>query len=234
MTHAAINHSLLALGLILQCSLLALLFTRRLARSLPIFTLLIAFYLLRSVLLLTLFGHIDSDFYAVTYNTLAAVDLVLQLLLAVEIAARLVRAAGGWATHRGALLTLPCLALVATLWLTQALPAQTRVPPDRLQLFNWFLAVLLCLWAISLRKTAPAATLLLRRLLLGLGAYAFLGIGATILRTLAAANRDALRFTRFSYILPIAWLLVVLYWIAALKPQPNRPAQLTAPPVPTA
>jgi hypothetical protein len=231
MTRATINDSLWALGLLLQCSLLTLLFTCGIARRLPLFTLLIAFYLLRSILLFTLFGHIDPDNYALTYNTLAAADLVLQLLLAIEITVRLVRVSGGWAARRRGLLLLPCLAFAATWLLTQSLPANTRVPPDRLQLFDWFALVFLCLWAIALRKAAPAAASLLRRTLLGLGAYAFLGISVTIARTLAAADRNALRFAQSSYVLPVAWLLVVLYWIAVLKPTAAQPAQLADSPL---
>ncbi|MGD0798894.1 MAG: hypothetical protein ABR910_14350 [Acidobacteriaceae bacterium] len=234
MTRTAINDSLWALGLLLQCSLLALLFARGIARRLPLFTLLLAFYVLRSALLFTLSGHLDSDTYAVTYNSLAAADLFLQLLVALEIAAGLVHASGGWLRRWVELLLLPCAAFVATFLLCQLLPANSRVPPDRMQLFNWFVIVLLGLWAAVVPQSTPASASLPRRLLLGLGSYALLGICVTVVRLQAAAHRDAVLFARSSYILPVAWLLVVLYWIAALKSHVDRPAPLLETPLATA
>jgi hypothetical protein len=136
-----------------------------------------------------------------------------------EIALCLVRASGLSASRRGDLLfLLPCLALGATTLLCHLLPSSPRVPPDRMQLFNWFAMVFLCLWAIALPKPTPEATSLFRRILLGLASYGFLGICVTAVRTLAAANRDAFHFAKSAYILPVAWLAVVLYWIAILRP----------------
>jgi hypothetical protein len=239
MTRVALNNSLWVLGLVLQCSLLALLFRRRIARTLPVFTFLIVFYLLRSALLFVLARHIDYSAYASTYDALSIADLLLQLLVATEIAIRLVRIAGtsGLAASRRTdlLFLLPCLALGATTLLCHLLPASPRVPPDRMQLFNWFAMVFLCLWAIALPKPTPPATSLLRRVLLGFASYGALGICVTAVRTLTAANREAFHFAPSSYslpayILPVAWLAVVLYWIAILRPHTNTAPQPLTPP----
>jgi hypothetical protein len=196
---------------------------------------LLAFYLLRSILLFTLSGHIDSDAYTATYNGLSILDLLLQLLVAIEIAFRLTRISGGWATRRDMLFVLPCLAFGATWLVCQMLPIVTRLPPDRLQLFDWFALLLLGVWSLTLPTNDPPALSLLRRVSVGLAVYSLLGVCATIARTLAAAHRDARLFAESSYILPIAWLLVVLCWIAilkpaALKPQPDNPAPQPEPP----
>jgi hypothetical protein len=242
MTRLAFNNLFWALGLVLQCALLALLFLRGIATKLPNFTLMLAFYPLRSALLFLLFRHIDNSAYVSTYDALSVADLFLQLLVATEIALCLVRASGLSASRRGDLLfLLPCLALGATTLLCHLLPSSPRVPPDRMQLFNWFAMVFLCLWAIALPKPTPEATSLFRRILLGLASYGFLGICVTAVRTLAAANRDAFHFAKSAYILPVAWLAVVLYWIAILRPhtdphtdQTDTPPQLLESPVPAA
>jgi hypothetical protein len=224
MTRAAINDSVLALGLLLQGSLLALLFTRRIAHRLPLFTALLAFYLLRSALLFTLSGHIDSDAYTDLYNGLSVLDLLLQLVVAIEIAIRLTRVSGGFTTRRDMLFVLPCLAFGAT-WLTcELLPIVTRLPPDRLQLFDWFALLLLGVWSLTLPTHDPPALSLIRRISFGLATYSLLGVCTTIARTLAAAHRNARLFAESSYILPIAWLLIVLCWIVILKPQQAIPA----------
>jgi hypothetical protein len=232
MTRTAINDSFLALGLLLQSSLLALLFTRRIARRLPFFATLLAFYLIRSALLFTLSGHIDSDAYTDLYNGLSVLDLLLQLIVAIEIAVRLTRVSGGFATRRDMLFVLPCLAFGAT-WLTcQMLPIVTRLPPDRLQLFNWFALLLLGIWSLTLPTHDPPALSLLRRVSVGLAVYGLLGVGATIARTLAAADRNARIFAESSYILPIAWLLIVPCWIVILKPAILKPRQDSPEPPP--
>lgn len=232
MTRAAINDCFWAIGLASQCVLLALLFTRGIARRLPCFTALLGFYVLRSALLFLLSGHIDADNYSTAYNGLSILDLLLQLLVAIEIAARLTRISGGWAARRDVLLILPCLAFGAT-WLTcEMLPIVIRLPPDRLQLFNWFALLLLGVWALTLPTTNPPGLSLLRRVSVGLAAYGLLGVCATIARTLAAAHRNAGLFAESSYILPIAWLLVVLGWIVILKPAFFMPQQSSPAPLP--
>jgi hypothetical protein len=224
MTRTSINDVFWSLGLASQCALFALLFLRGLARRLPLFTALLAFYLLRSILLVALSGRIDSDAYTATYNGLSILDLLLQLLVAIEIATHLTRISGGWATRRDILFAMPCLAFGATWLVCQMLPIVTRLPPDRLQLFNWFALLLLGIWSLTLPTNDPPALSLLRRASVGLAVYGLLGICATIARTLAAAHRDARLFAESSYILPIAWLLVVVGWIILLKPQQNHPA----------
>jgi hypothetical protein len=234
MTRTAINDCFWSLGLASQCCLFALLFLRGIARRLPFFTALLAFYLLRSILLVVLFGHVDPDAYSTTYSGLSVLDLLLQLLVAIEIAVRLTRISGGWATRRDMLFVLPCLAFGATWLVCQMLPTVTRLPPDRLQLFNWFALLLLGVWSLTLPTNAPSAMSILRRVSVGLAAYGLLGILATIARTLAAAHRDARRFAESSYILPIAWLLVVLCWIVLLNPQFDSHAPLPETPPVTA
>jgi len=221
MTRAVINNSLWIVSLLLQCSLLALLFGRGLNRRIPTFTLLLAFYPLRSAVLYFLAaGHLAPAAYAVTYNGLSIVDLLLQMLVAVEIAAHLIRAAGGFSLRRGFLmLLLAGCALAATFIATRLLPANAPLPPDRLQMFNSLTMILLCVWAFSRPVSA-----LSRRVTLGFAFYGIFGLLTTAARTFAAIHRDAHMFALWSYTLSGVWLAVIAYWIAVLKPDASPSA----------
>jgi hypothetical protein len=240
MTHAATNDLFWTAGLLPQATLLALLFRRGLARTLLAFTTLLAFYILRSAALFALSGHVDPTAYAVTYDLLSLADLLLQLLVAAQIASTLVRAAGGWATLPGrTLLLVPMLAVAATLLLIRLVPGNSPFPPDRMQLFNWLALALLGLWTLSLpsstrhepaqQVSAQQESRLFCRIALGLALYAAMGVCATTARAFAALHHDALRVVQWSYVLPFTWIFVVLCWIALLKPSSSAPHADNAP-----
>jgi hypothetical protein len=213
MSRAAINNVLWVAGLALQGVLLTLLLLLHgLWRRVPLLTGLIAFYLVRSAVLFGVYGHLAPANYAALYNGLSIFDLLAQLLVAVEIGVNLLRASGGWTLRRAVLLAaMPSVAWAAVYAARQMLPLNTPVPPDRLQMFDSLVMILLCAWALSL-----AAPPLLRRITLGFGFYGAFDLMATAERTHAAIHRDAGAFAVWSYTLSGAWLLVVAYWIVAL------------------
>jgi len=213
MTRASINNSIWILSLLLQGSLLVLVFVRGLRPRLPVFTLLLAFYPLRSAALFLLAAsHLSPAAYAATYNSLTIVDLVLQSLVALEIARQLVASPDRSRTRRSYILLLPGFASAATYLTTRLLPAHTPIPPDRLQMFVSLTMILLCASALT-RSVSP----LLRRVTLGFAFYGMFGLMASAVRAFAAIHHDALLFAQWSYILSAAYLVVVVYWIAALK-----------------
>lgn len=223
MTRAVINNSLWIFGLMLQCTLLLLVCTRGIARRLPVFTVLLAFYPLRSALLFALYGHLGPTTYHATYNGLSLLDLLLQLLVAIEIAAHLLRAYGKPGLRRSLLfILLPCIAWAGTILDVSMLPANSPIPPDRLQIFDSLVMVLLCILVFLW----PAVTLL-RRVAIGFAFYGAVNLLATAGRTVAADHRDARAFSRWSYTLTAAWLLVVLCWIFVLKPASESTASST-------
>jgi hypothetical protein len=221
MTRAAINDLFWTIGLLLQCSLLVLVFLRGFARRLPLFCGLLMFYILRSALLFALFGKIDPAAYASTYEGLTLVDLALQLMITGELALRLTRAAGRHGLRRSSVLALlPAFALAATLLLAHAMPSHSPVPFDRVQAFIWTSMILLGALAL-----AWPATDLRRRLALGFGFFGIVGIAASIERLFAVLARDARSLAVWSYAPPVAWSLVVVYWIVALRrPAPTSQA----------
>jgi hypothetical protein len=224
-----IDDLLWAAGLALQFGLLAVVLVRGLARRMPAFTLLLAFYPLRSAALFGLYGHLAPANYAATANALSLVDLLLQLLLAMEIAAALVRTAGGWTLRRvAAVATLPALAWAATWLLCGMLPANAPVPPDRLQVFNWLVLSLLALWAMP-----SAAGEVLRSVAVGFGFYGGIGLVATAVRTTAAMHRDAAAFSISSYVLSATWVLLLFLWMGLPREDEPGAIHLVRPPAPT-
>src|SRR5208337_613222 len=79
------NNLIWTTGLILQILLLAVLMRGGLARKLPFFTALIAFYVARSVFLQVGSNLMEDDAYAICNQALSLVDLLLQMLVAWEL-----------------------------------------------------------------------------------------------------------------------------------------------------
>lgn len=228
--------TLLLLGLVLQATLLTLLFVRRAARNVPVFTTLIAFYLLRSVFLYGLFGRIDSDAYELWLNVLDLLDLLLQVLVTWELFRRTRtfgkvpnridardRRSSQWLRDGALFAGLLFIASLGAWAVSQIVRSSPHYPADRGILFTSTLMLLAAL--VSMIKTASFA----RRLLFGFGALGVVNIVCQIERTLAAFHRSALAFRRWSYIEVFAYLAAVLFWIAisaASRLQPGAPRSL--------
>lgn len=227
--HATINTSIWACGLLLQTALVIALLARRIVRRFALFTLLIAFYLLRSTVLFLLSGHIAISSYMSLYNTLSIMDLLLQTSVAIEIIHHLAHGNSGW-TLRHCALTSAFLftASIATLLTTAVFPPHPPVPLDRSQIFLSFLMILLFAWAIS---TRPASALL-RRIVLGFALYGTANIIASTGRTYASLHNRPGLYEVWAYTLAAAYLAVVILWLFTIKaegpeivsPDPRSPA----------
>jgi hypothetical protein len=216
MSHAAINDTFWLVSLLLQLLLVGLLFTRGIHRKLPVLTTLLIFYPLRSILLFALSGHLSPPTFANIYSSLSVVDIILQFLLAIEIAVHLFRHTAARISHRIVVLSfLAVLACIATFFLTRILPPDPPIPPDRVQIYDSFLLLFLSIWVIT--RNAPA---LLLRVSLGFGAYAAIDLLATVIRTVAATRHDVPTFEIWSYIRSATYVLVVIFWILALQTEP--------------
>jgi hypothetical protein len=209
-----LNTSVWIAGLALQASLLAAIFIRRLARTLPVFTALLAFYVVRSVLLFSLTGHMQPANFASLFDALSLADFLLQLLVAVELALRILRSAhhrtwAGWTRH--GILIVTALAIAAGA--ASRVRAPGRYPPDRGMAFVAILMFFLVLWMIAAKISSPQ-----RRVAEGFVFYGAIGTLAGIGRAYAALHRNAGAFSAWSYLSTATWLAVVLFWILTLKP----------------
>jgi hypothetical protein len=108
-----------ALSFIENCVLLIVLFGRRRATSLPVFTTLIATNIFRTIVLYFTLRYGTSGNYFYTYWTLALLDTALQLALAYELATHVFQPLGAWAADvRQSLMALIVVSLILAAGLT--------------------------------------------------------------------------------------------------------------------
>ena len=204
------------LGIVLHLSLLAALLLRHLMRRFPAFTGLIVFYLVRSLLLFLLAGHVAPPVYATIYSGLSWMDLLLQVVVAWELSGALrspaqMQAGPRW-LRRAAIFAGCVLLAAAVSWsLSSIVPASPRAPMDRGVVFAGML--MLAVAAISLRRwSMPAAV----GLMAGFCLLSLTSILCQVERTLAAFHRDAAAFQSWSYPVPLVYLMVVGLWLLGL------------------
>ncbi len=209
MTRNAINNSLWAVGLVLQCGLLALVFLRGIAGRLVSFTVLLAFYPVRAALLFFLLGHIGPEDYASLYRGLTLAGLLLPIVVAGEIGWKLWRVGG---KTRWYLWLAPVLAGALAWGLWRVLPDRAPIPPDRVQMFGSLIMILLCGFALAARARG-----VLRNVVIGLAVFGVVDLLATAGKSFAAMHRDAAAFAGWSYASSGVYLLVVLFWMVTLR-----------------
>jgi hypothetical protein len=210
-----INTIVWTFSLALQMLLVVAVFGRGLARRLPCFTILIVFYPLRSALLFALIGHIPPADYAALYSTLSLIDILLQIAFVLEIGFRLIRRLGKLTLRNCLFVFLPLstAAVGASIILT-LLPHHAPIPADRIQTFVSCLLIGLFLSTV-LTTTSP----LLRITTLGFALYSSVSLIAQAARLNAALHRNAAAYSAWSYATAAAYLLIVLLWFFALKPE---------------
>jgi hypothetical protein len=239
---SALNNSIWATGLLLQCLLLAALVVRGVWRRLPLFTILIGFYLVRSVFLFASFGFLDQAAYSLASQALSLTDLVLQTMVAWELFS------GGrqYPPNDGA--TVPVslrrrlaifFALLAgsavAVWgVTAAIHINPANGLDRgvLLPFTLMLAVAAVTYFRGWISRSPAG----QRVLVGFTALAVSGIAAQIGRAIAAQYRNASAYRGWSYEAAVAYLVILLFWLLALaratppgeKMGQNKPLAVTS------
>ena len=230
----ALNSAIWTLALALQIGLAALVLRRGILRTFPAFTALILFYPLRAALLFTLPGRIPSDALEATSTVLAVLGLLLQAWLVVELVAPLMR--GRWRGRpliaRPLLvpLAIAAFALVAA-WLT-LLAIPTRIEVDRTQILFWWIMLALAPAALAPAALAPPALARppnLSRICTGFAAFSLCQLVALAGRSHAWLARNRHAYVAWEYVPAVAYVLVVVAWIAFLKrEEPPHPAPLPA------
>jgi hypothetical protein len=224
-----LNLILWAVSLTLQCVLLAVLFSRGIARQIPVLGILIGFYVVRSTASYTIFRHLQPATFEFLFSALAIVDVVLQIVTAwvlYSAAERSVdeqRSLGAGLGPREPLRGLSMLTRLAVFCVFLIVAAgfaisvamfirvTPRAPVDRSIVFVSGV-YLLVFFATVAKKISP----LIRRLVGGFAFYAAASIVCQTGRAVAGAQRNAILFNRWSYAAPAAYLAVVVFWIVVL------------------
>jgi len=219
----SLNNWIWATGLVLQCALLGFLPWRGAARRLPLFSGLIAFYVLRSVFLFVGHGQLSSESYSVSVGALSTLDVVLQVLVGWE----LLRTAGStpfpgsrWrrlATFCG----LVALSAAGAWGISATVPASYRSPVDRGVLLPCLLMILVAAFAFF--RPGRTFTSTPSRVLLGFAVLGATGVATQIGRALAALHLQASAYTTWSYSGAFLYLAVLIWWIVALFSEPKVP-----------
>lgn len=204
-----INLILWCAGVTLQILLLGVLWLRGLLRRFPVFTTLIVFFIVRSVALFGLFGHVSRGAYASLYDALSLADVGLQILVGAEIAFGLLRAQSG--RRRGATalgLYVGAVAIAAAA--AAVMPIRGPAPTDRGSAFASVLLLLVCVWGIAVRVGGA-----IRRLAAGFAVYSGVALVAAVERNSAALHHRPGAYQAGAYAQSGAYIAVVLFWIWA-------------------
>lgn len=241
-------------GLTAHLILLAVLVRKGRALLFPSFTVLIVFYILRSVALFSLYGHMAREHYLYTFWGLALADLLLQLVVLSELLRRAVRR-GKYPAMRTSLLGIGGIfaAGVITLywgsWPSLLTPGSDDINPIMLLSIlagkgNILLGLLtletMLALALTARRTGWGWNSYAQRIGHGLAFYAFVNLtvqgfiqklslpaGQTSIAQIQA-NLHSIHI--LGYLRTGSYFLAVLYWIVTLwLDEPSKPAQQLEP-----
>lgn len=212
-----------AAGFVAHVILLLVLCVRHRAATFPFFTLLIAIYAIRTVVLyfVVLIGTKHS--YLIAYLSLGSLDLILQLCVVYEMASHVFRPLGNWAPDarvRLAWIVLASIAIGAGLtWLSPISPAHT-LPLTILIRGNFFSSVLMAelfagMVALSVTIRLPWRTHA-ARIAQGLGFYSFVWILIATGQSYFGTDHNIRISADLTYFRMLTYMICAGYWIVML------------------
>jgi hypothetical protein len=216
-THTAFYLLMWSVSLLLQLTLFVSLFTRSVARFAPFFTNFVGFYLLRSAVFFFILNPISLASYSRLYNLFLALDVLVQFCAAAELTRHLTVTHGGWTRRNIAMTVIFLCATAVCTYITVQLapPAQVRVDPSLIA-FSYYM-VFVWLWTFALHETAIGHSVAQ-----GFAIYGIINIVANIGRTAAMSVDHPRSYAAWTYVLAGGYMVVVIFWLATLRPDPER------------
>jgi hypothetical protein len=218
-------------GFIGQAALLLVLLLRRRWRQFPIFTCLIAYHILVTVVLFAVSRYGTRHLYAVTYWTTEVGDVLFQLALLFEIARIVLRPTGTWIRDaRSSFLLVgtigTAIALLLCLTIAPEMPSTLRIWEIRGDLFT---ALLNCEIFLAMLYASNRLGLEWRNHVMGLAQgltlWAFGAVASDAAHIILGWAREFLMFDRF---LMSLYLAVLIYWTFTFWRQEPERAPLSA------
>jgi hypothetical protein len=225
-----------ALSLAGHCILLAVLCIRHRASVFPVFTSLIGFNILRTVILRIILVYFSpaahpNYYYFNAYWTLFYFDIALQLAIAYELASHVFKPLGAWAPD----VRSSFIALISASIAIAGVLTWLAVPPTRtLRLAivirsNFFSSALVselfvAMVALSVTLGLPWRTHV-ARIAQGLGVYSLFGIFTEAAHTYFGSDKNKDTYATLSHIRIALYLICLLYWIVTLamkEPEPRK------------
>lgn len=219
-----------AAGLFTHILLLVVLFTRRRARTFPVFTTLIAANIVNAVALYEVANHGTKQSYLIAYFAFAILDLILQLSVTYELARHVFCPTGTWApdVRKGFLILVGGSILVAVVLACLPTPPERRWLASALDRGNIFSAALQCELFIGMIKYSATARLPWKthvaRIAQGLGFFSFVGLLSDAGHSVIARNSSL--FDQLTYIRMTTYLVCAGYWIVMLYLNAPEPKEL--------
>jgi len=219
-----------AAGFAVHLVLLFVLFYRGRARVFPFFTSLIAFSVVRTMILYPVMHYATTAGYVYTFWSLAVLDVMLQLGVVYEVASRVFRPLNVWAPDvRGSflwLLNLSTTVALALAWADNPL-VRTRVGAlvARGNLFAAALEseILIAMLALSVTARLPWKTHV-AKIAQGLGIYALVSVLLETAHSYSGVSRLLPSFSILSHVRIALYLCCATYWIVSLS-RNERPAR---------
>jgi hypothetical protein len=210
-------------GFVAHVVLLLILWIRHRAATFPFFTILIASYVMRTVVLYFTALAGGKHAYLVAYLSLGSVDLTLQLCVVYEMASHVFRPLGNWAPDariRLAWIVLASIAIAASLtWLSAIPPAHTLLRTILIR-GNFFSAVLMTelfagMIALSVTIRLPWKTHA-ARIAQGLGFYSFVCILIEAGHSYFGIDHGMRIAADLTYFRMLSYMICAGYWIVML------------------
>jgi hypothetical protein len=211
-----------AAGFLGHLVLLFVLWKRHRAKLFPFFTTLIATNILRTIALYMVLHYGTKDNYFYTYWSLAVLDTILQLCIAYEMASRVFRPMGVWASDvRKSFLWLLGLSVVLACglsWLASP-PTQSVVKAlvIKVNFFTaaWMSELFVGMMVLSSRLKRPWNTHA-AAISKGFGVYMMLGVIIESGQAHFGVGQSTQAYTALSHFRIAVYLGCVVYWILAL------------------
>jgi hypothetical protein len=218
-----LDRLLWAAGFFVHIALLVVLFTRRHASSFPLFTAFIGFNALRTVALFLIQCYGNKHVYFYTYWFLAPVDVVSQLLVIAETAAKVFRSEGKWAVDVSPGMAWWAIVSVFIAAVLTLIP-QTVTTLWEQPIFikgSFFSAALVSELFVGMIVLSARSGLSWKTyvgsILQGLGAYSFATVVIETARTYFGLQSNGAVYDDLSRIRRILYLLCAVYWVIMLR-----------------
>ena len=221
-----------AASLFAHLLLLLVLWFRSRVREFPVFTTLIAFNVLRSLVLYLTLRLCRPKTYFIAYWSISVLDVGLQLAVVGEIASHVFRPLGVWSSEvrRGFLLLFGMAVLVACILAWLAAPT-TRSTPETIVLRGSLLSSALMgelfvgMSVLSMSMGLPWKTHV-ARIAQGFGAFSLVDIVIEGLNNYWGVAASTEAYTALAHLRILSYIFCVVYWILMLAREAPEPKEL--------
>ncbi|HEX5235771.1 MAG TPA: hypothetical protein VFW25_10630 [Silvibacterium sp.] len=215
-------------------TLLAVIFVRHRIRAFPLFTVLIAVNVLKSLILYLTFLQGSKSSYFYTYVFFLILDLTLQLAVVFEMASRVFRPVNSWGRDVARnLFSLAIASVLLAVGLTFLAQPHTRLPVKaaiiRFDLFSAVLvsALFVGFVVLSVRAALPWRTHV-ARISQGLAVYSVVDVVLESARTCFGLNTTTALYVLLSQVRIAVYCACLVYWIVTLWQDAPAPKSLNS------